>query len=99
MQARSFFPAWMLEVFMGESEPPKNSTGNPMRAAGSGFELAASIGGMCLIGYWIDRHFDSGPWGILICAAMGITGGLYNLIRRSLHESLRTADKKSKDDK
>ena len=82
-----------------DSEPSKHSTGgSPMRAAGSGLELAAAIGGTCLLGYWIDRHFDSSPWGILICATIGITGGLYNLIRRTLHESLRSVGKKSKDD-
>lgn len=55
-----------------------------MRLANAGFELAAAIGGFTLVGYWIDRHYETGPWGVLTGALLGLVGGLYNLIRASL---------------
>lgn len=55
-----------------------------MQLAGMGVELAGAILGGCLLGYWIDRHFETRPWGLLIGASMGIVGGLYNMIRKAL---------------
>jgi F0F1-type ATP synthase assembly protein I len=49
-----------------------------------GFELSASVAGFALLGLWIDRRYDTGPWGVLIGSLLGVTGGLYNLIRTSL---------------
>lgn len=57
------------------------------RAAGLGWELAGAVVGFTLLGYWIDRHFASSPWGLLICIALGLIGGTYNLIRASLAAS------------
>ncbi|KAB2967013.1 MAG: AtpZ/AtpI family protein [Thermoanaerobaculia bacterium] len=55
-----------------------------MRLAGLGFELAASIAGGALLGWWIDRRLDSAPRALVALAAVGIVGGLYNLIRQAL---------------
>ena len=55
-----------------------------LRISGFGIELAGAVGGFCLLGYWIDRHYDSQPWGLLICAICGLIGGFYNFIRSSL---------------
>jgi F0F1-type ATP synthase assembly protein I len=55
-----------------------------MRLSGIGVELAAAVAGFTLAGYWWDRHFRSGPWGLLIGIALGLVGGTYNLIRQSL---------------
>lgn len=52
-----------------------------MGMAGMGFELAGAVTGFAFLGLWIDRHFDSEPWGLLICAAIGVVGGLYNFVR------------------
>ncbi|MCP3958680.1 MAG: AtpZ/AtpI family protein [bacterium] len=49
-----------------------------------GIELAAAVAGFSLLGYWIDRSFDTSPWGLLICAICGLIGGFYNFIRSSL---------------
>ena len=64
-----------------------------MRLASAGVELAATLAGACLLGYWIDRRFGTDPWGLLICAGIGIVGGLYNLIRRWVHGVLRDIDR------
>jgi ATP synthase protein I len=58
-----------------------------MRLASLGVELAAGLGAAVLLGYWIDRRFGTSPWGLLICAVIGIVGGLYNVIRQAVQES------------
>ena len=55
-----------------------------MRHSGIGIEFAGAVGGFALLGYWIDRHWDTKPWGLLICLALGMTGATYNLIRTSM---------------
>jgi len=69
---------------MTGAEPSGRPPGNWMRHAGTGLELAAAIGGMCAIGYLLDRKFNSSPWCLLTCALLGIVGGLYNLVRSQL---------------
>lgn len=49
-----------------------------------GFELAAAIVGLTLLGVWIDYRFKTGPVGVLVGAGIGVTGGLYNFIRAAL---------------
>ncbi len=56
-----------------------------------GTELAGTVLGFSLIGIWIDRHYGSHPWGLLICAMLGLVGGLYKFIR----SSLKTVDAES----
>lgn len=51
------------------------------RAAGSGLELAAAVLGMSLFGWWLGGHYGHARAGLLIGAAIGFTGGLYNLIK------------------
>lgn len=65
----------------------ENRRPNWARYSSLGIELAAAIVGFALVGYWIDRHFQTQPWGLLICVLLGIVGGLYNLIRAALKAS------------
>ncbi len=53
------------------------------RIAGMGLELGGSVAGCCLIGWYIDHKYET-RYGILIGAAFGIVGGLYNFIRQAL---------------
>lgn len=70
-----------------------------IRFSGIGFEFGAAVIGFTLIGYWIDRHYNSGPTGVLVGAALGIIGGGYNLVRESLAASREaSADDHRKDD-
>jgi F0F1-type ATP synthase assembly protein I len=80
------------ETLMNNEEPAKQGRGQATRLAGAGFELAATLAGACLLGYWIDRRFGCGPWGLVTCAGIGIVGGLYNLIRKWVHGLLRDID-------
>ena len=58
-----------------------------MALAGLGFELLAAVAGFTFVGYWIDRHYETDPWGLVICALLGIVGGLYNFIRAATRAS------------
>jgi F0F1-type ATP synthase assembly protein I len=64
--------------------PEKSSSSQWTRLSGLGFELVAAVGGAVALGYWWDRHFGTSPWGIVGWGAVGLVGGLYNLIRQSL---------------
>jgi len=77
---------------MNDEEPAKRDRGQAMRLAGAGVELAATLAGACLLGFWIDRHLGCEPWGLLVCAGIGIVGGLYNLIRKWVRGLLRDID-------
>ena len=55
-----------------------------IRYSSVGLELAGATAGLALIGYWVDSHFGTRPWGMLAGVIIGLVGGLYNLIRESL---------------
>lgn len=55
-----------------------------IRYSGVGIEFAAAVAGFSLAGFWIDRKYDTQPWGIVVGAVLGLIGGGYNLIRQSI---------------
>jgi F0F1-type ATP synthase assembly protein I len=61
------------------------------RYSALGVELAAALVGFALLGYWIDRHYGVGPWGLVVGLCLGLVGGMYNLIRQSLAASREAA--------
>ncbi|MHC4063909.1 MAG: AtpZ/AtpI family protein [Planctomycetota bacterium] len=65
-----------------------------IRHAGVGIEFAAAVAGFGLVGYWIDAHYATGPWGLLIGVALGLIGGTYNLIRESMAAFKRLEEEK-----
>jgi len=74
----------MMDDRPGSSPPP-------MALAGLGFELLAAVIGFAFVGYWIDRHYETAPWGLIIGAILGIVGGLYNFVRVAIRASRRSA--------
>jgi F0F1-type ATP synthase assembly protein I len=58
-----------------------------VRYSGVGVEFSAAVAGFALVGYWIDNHFESGPWGLVVGLILGFVGGLYNLVKQSLQAS------------
>ncbi len=78
---------------MKARKPIKGLSPEVMRLANIGVELAAAVIGLSLLGYWIDYHLKTEPWGLLICAILGIVGGLYNLVRKAVHEMLRPGNR------
>ena len=57
---------------------------NWVRHSGVGLEMAGAVAAFALVGYWVDRHYGSQPWGLVIGLILGIVGGLYNLVKESL---------------
>ena len=55
--------------------------GAEISLGGIGFDLAATVSVGALLGWWIDRRFETAPWGIVICSSIGIIGGLLNFVR------------------
>lgn len=55
-----------------------------MTYSGAGLELAGATAGLTLAGFWVDGKFGTRPWGVVIGAAIGIVGGLYNLVKASI---------------
>ena len=83
---------------MNERRPSEKPQIRWTRLAGMGTELAGAILALTLLGWWVDRRFETEPWGLLIGACLGIVGGLYNLIRVAVREALGV-DKKTPDDR
>ena len=59
-----------------------------------GAELAGALLGFAVVGVWIDRHYGSHPWGLLVCAISGLIGGLYNFLRSSI-KTLEASNRRS----
>ncbi len=68
----------------------RRPTNGSFRHVGLGIEFAAILVGGCLIGAWVDRHFATAPWGIVIGATVSLVGGFYNFLRSSMR-ALREA--------
>jgi len=54
---------------------------SPLLLMGAGLELAISIGGLTVVGWLLDKHFETAPWLLIVGMAMGMVGGFYNLWR------------------
>lgn len=65
------------------AEEPKSGS-DWSKLSSLGFEFVAAVGGFALAGYWWDGHFGTSPWGILTGVLLGMVGGTYNMVRRSL---------------
>ena len=63
---------------------PQRSDPSPWRLAHLGLEFAGAAVVMGLIGWWIDNEWGTSPWGALIGASIGFTGGLYLFIKEAL---------------
>jgi len=48
---------------------------------GLGMQLAVAVLLFFFIGWWVDRTYETGPFGMLIGTAVGITGGMIKFIR------------------
>lgn len=64
---------------MGSRDEP-----NPWRYTGLGMELVGAAIILGIIGWYIDRQYDSEPWGVLIGGSVGFIGGFYLFIKEAL---------------
>lgn len=60
---------------------PKPDEGGGAALAGLGFQFAAGIVLGVLVGQWIDRHYGTNPWGVLVGAFLGFGAGFYSIFR------------------
>lgn len=60
---------------------------------GLGLQLAATIVIMVLIGDWIDKKYGTSPLWTIITGFLGITTGMYQLIKTVLHLQKRSEKK------
>ena len=55
--------------------PPEEKSSSPVGLLFTlGGSLAAWMTGGVLAGRWMDGHFASGPWGLVLGASLGATG-------------------------
>ena len=88
-------------VCMAERVDAQRTSRGWIGLAGMGVEFAGAVGGFCLLGYWIDRHWEiENHLGLLLGALLGLVGGGYNMIRQALRASrtLREGDERRRDD-
>lgn len=48
---------------------------------GLGVQLAATMVLMVYLGQWLDEKYNQKPLFIIICSILGLTAGMYNLIK------------------
>ena len=61
-----------------------NDNANWGRVAGLGLEMAVGVGLGFGAGLWIDKKWNSGPWGVLIGSMVGLASGMYLLIKGAI---------------
>jgi F0F1-type ATP synthase assembly protein I len=57
------------------------------------YEFLGSILAGALLGYFFDRHFETGPWGLIAFTLLGTTTGLYRMV-----VTLRRLDRRNTDE-
>jgi ATP synthase protein I len=60
---------------------PRQDDSNWGKVASVGLEVAVGVGLGVAVGYWIDKKFNSSPWGMLIGSAIGFAAGMYLLFK------------------
>ena len=62
--------------------------------AGIGIEFAATILVFVFLGVWLDKHFGSTPWFVLIGVFVGAAGGFFSMYRKVMAAQRRDADRR-----
>jgi F0F1-type ATP synthase assembly protein I len=61
---------------------PPNTNRSPLwDHVASGTQLAVSVLLGVYAGYYVDKHWGSSPWGLLLGAALGLAAGLYGFLK------------------
>ena len=61
---------------------------------GLGMQLAVAVLLFFFVGWWVDGSYGTGPYGMLIGTAVGITGGMIKFIRTVTAPEFRKDDVK-----
>jgi F0F1-type ATP synthase assembly protein I len=64
------------------SEPPRprNLWVLAAQLTAVAWEFLGTILAGALVGYFLDGHFDTAPWGLIVCTLLGSTTGLYRMV-------------------
>ena len=62
----------------------KDGTLSWIRHTSIGLEFFATIVGCALVGLWVDRKWQSTPWGVLAGSFIGLGVGFYSFLRTAL---------------
>lgn len=72
---------------------PGNERTNLYRLAGMGLEYFGAAVVLGVIGYWIDRKFDTWPWAAMTGFFAGCIGAMYLLVKEAMTANKRLAEK------
>ncbi len=78
--------------------PRSTSSSNLWMLSGLWMEMLASIIGLGLLGYGIDRWVGSFPWLTIIGTILGVIGGLYNAVKKAMGITNPTTKKNDSSD-
>ena len=67
---------------MKTPDPGSGKGPSPMRYAGLGLQLAATVGIFVLVGQWADRKLGTGGVLTIVAALVGFGGTMYSVIRQ-----------------
>jgi F0F1-type ATP synthase assembly protein I len=75
----------------GKSGAGKSGSGHDespfSKLATVGLEIGAGAGLGAVVGIWVDRKWNCGPWGTVIGVCLGIASGMYLLIKEAIKSS------------
>lgn len=63
---------------------PKDNDANWGKFAFYGVEIAVGTGLGWFVGQWLDKKFGWDPWGVLIGTMLGVSAGMYLLIKDAI---------------
>jgi F0F1-type ATP synthase assembly protein I len=62
----------------------KDDDANWGQYIGYGFQICAGVLLGLLVGNWLDKRYHWAPWGLLVGVTLGLTSGMYLLIRDAI---------------
>ena len=68
----------------GASGKKADGGGDGYRGITYGVQILVGVGLGLLIGQWLDNRYGWGPWGTTVGAMLGLSGGLYLLIKDAI---------------
>jgi F0F1-type ATP synthase assembly protein I len=69
---------------MAERGGDGSGDGNWGRGLSYGLEVGVGVGVGYFAGHWVDNHWHTAPWGMLIGLMLGCFGGMYLLIKEAI---------------
>ena len=65
----------------GGARPEPSALATILRYSSLGLEMGTAVGIGLLLGWWLDGHFDSSPWGLLSGLMLGFASAVMMIWR------------------